>query len=496
MKIRSNSLWITPPRKYRVDGAWIIPRVYRRVSGAWVDVTPTPGTEQHVELFLDEVNIQSHSGVTFAVNRPTKQTTSVATTIFPLHDDVDVPLTTVGIAGASIRYTPELQNKIAVTYRSNSQWDVALLYADAFDRTSYIAPSLGLVTHDGDTDNNFAIAGKHQDAIWNYFPENALDQKYIMALRHKDWTDPFTRTARQSDDIQIWKSSDFVNWTFVKQAATWDQITGSNLEPKSIAKRSDGKYVVYYSFGHSTGNRQIAAFMSDTTDIAGDWTDQGVVVASGDPASQNQRYDCSTIRIIPGLYLHVVATYNSTTGYMRYLRLYLSRDCLTFTLLDTAWIQSELTADYDGGMILRCNMIEGVTDNVMDIAYESWNGDHDNKNITRTAVYLAHATIPYRRIGQISATTEATVVTDELIAADELMINCNATGGSVQVELLDPSDDSVLSGYAKADSDVISSNVFKHVVRWGKKHLPANQNFKVKLYITDATVYSLTTGVY
>jgi len=53
-------------------------------------------------------------------------------------------------------------------------------------------------------------------------------------------------------------------------------------------RRPDGRWYVYYQYRDTSNYRNIGAYLSDTTDLSGDWTDLGVLIA--DNGANEQRY--------------------------------------------------------------------------------------------------------------------------------------------------------------------------------------------------------------
>ena len=320
------------------------------------------------------------------------------------------------------------------------------------------------------------------------FLERASDQRYIAAM--------YSSTV-SSGQAALYKSTDGFSWSVLKTIMNGSSYTAGTLETKDFIVRDDGKFIVYCVTGHNTRTRKIIAFVSDTTDPTGTWSlaagyTAGVIINT--TSYLDQKYSIKTYRV-GDTYFHLVTIYVSNNtinpetsregGYFSGFRLFTSRDGLAMTELDTLWAErGTYPTDWDSGLMQPGIDVYRFGDDWR-IPYFGGNVLHD---AATKPFSLGFLTVPFRRIGQVAST--GSFVTDEITTSDALLINCNAVGGGIEVELLDPSDDSVLTGYAQSDCDDIAVNQYEHVVKWaGASQLPEG-NFKIKFYMTDAIIYS------
>jgi hypothetical protein len=104
---------------------------------------------------------------------------------------------------------------------------------------------------------------------------------------------------------------------------------------------------------------------------------------------------------------------------------------------------------------------------------------------------IGRATIDYQRIGQVGTTGNFITKSINSGSRARLVINTDASGGTLEVEVLDASDDSVMTNYAQADFDDITTDTYSIEATWGGLPVPADSTIKLKFYLTtDVKVYS------
>lgn len=441
--------------------------------------------ELFVELFLDQAFISTYTGVTLSVNRPTKYVSN------PIIGSSQVDSWDAGCAFTmnSIAYNQSLGIYESWYHAIVGHYDdTSLAYLTSVDGVTFIKPNLGLVSYGENTNNNIALInwedGDSLNFIPNgvtYFPDNEASQVYLCeASGNID--------VESTYGFNIFKSSDGKTWSFLKlimSYATYNTLYGTGAcEPNELFKRNDGRYVAYFGTNHAAQMRNRGAFLSDSTDLTGSWTHQGVVCSATAPTDQKYIIRSTAIG---ELYLHWVCTYNSVADTVPYIELYVSRDGISLTKIDAAWITKGTSGvDWDGRRIYPCN-----GGNLLFRNGNEWNFYYNGADTGHTVpavVYFGMVTIPYRRIGQVGGTGNLT--TTELTTAEFMRINCNGSGGYVKIELLDPNTDAVLTGYTKENCDSIITDVYENTVTWGgSRELPAG-NFKAKFYLSNAFLYS------
>jgi len=438
-------------------------------------------TENFVEMFLDELHIASKTGVTLSINRPIKNETN------PIIDADQIDNWDQMYAFVYWNMLEEPDGSYSAYYSAKDDHGVInpakMVSADI---ETWTKPNLGLITYEGNTNNNLIGANAFGQTV-HYYPDQIEAQRYI-AVWHE---------AIAPSRNWLMKASDGTNFTILKQMISAADAPLGWFEMRDVIQRaSDGLWIVYGITGHLQQRRQVAALVSstDAPDSTYNWVSgytNGIVLPSTEET--NQKYHSSSIYLGHGVYLHQVSRFVRTgadacgknSGPFPSIELYISRDCLDFSLLDADWIVRGDELEWDDMMVLPTSSIIRFG-NTWRIFYGASGEDHNNC-VWKTH-FVGYSTIPFRRIGQISS--NGTLTTDEITTDDVMTINCNAASGSIDIELLDPSDNSVLTGYAQIDCDTISVNEFDKIVTWGGSSVLPIGNFKIKFYLTDANLHS------
>src|SRR5574343_47616 len=337
-------------------------------------------------------------------------------------------------------------------------------YATSADGILWTKPNLGIVSWDGNTNNNLIIADG-AIGMWVYDnPDGSPDMRYIGSIANYPEAGGEWNTNRR---ITLYKSADLITWTQINQFYP----TGSPyLEGGQIIKRADGKWVVYYIWYGLVDSRRVGAFLSDTTDPAGTWTDQGTVINT--TVSTDQKYQIG-IALIDDLYIVIINNYNSTTGLI-WTDLYYSRDALLFGKKNHQWIKNGSSGSWDSGMVEASGLLNKIGD-FWRMYYTGINKLH-----TEAGPYdgrEGYVSIGYKRIGSLIGS--GTYTTTAFTPTEPLMINADITTGTLQVELLLAADNSVIAGYSKDDMDALGAiDTYSHEVTWGGNSIPTDTSLR------------------
>lgn len=440
--------------------------------------------ENFTEMFLDEYHIESKSGVALSINKPVRYPGNpiiTADDLQPWCDEFMGPVPPAIINGGYF----------AIGWGRALDGTSTVCRFTSIDGISWAWEPITLVSFGGNTSNNIcAVESFSLTAValnLRYWPNNPSGQKYTAVIFNMAGYPTGTWCG-----ANIFGSTDGKTWTGLKTIKTSTTAFYGSAEGSDLVQMADGRWIYYYRTNHINNLRSIAACVSDTTDMAGTWSDApgydyGIIL----PAASNadQQYFISTERI-GDIYLHYVSHfhYTATTpegrhaGYFT-LDLYTSRDGLDMTLANATWMDNGAEGTWDDNRLLAHGLFKDS--DIWRLYYCGGDSDHGSPNVVELP---GIAEIGFRRIGQAAST--GTLITDEITTSDALMLNCDSASGGIDVELLDPSDNSVLSGYSQADCDTVSVNEFHKVVKWnGSSQLPVG-NFKVKFYLTDAILYS------
>jgi hypothetical protein len=401
------------------------------------------------EHFVDQSNIAESSGVSFGVNRPTKYVSN------PI-------LEPAGANGATWDYdkyyvSALYEGGVYKVWYGNIDDNGAYAgssYATSADGNAFAKPNLGAVTYDGNTNNNIFNAG--------YDPTIIKDgASYIIQIGADANGDSNNQALIYSsptgyDDLTLQKT-----------------ITrGTYSEFHGLVKRGDGRWISYYTYGHGSNSRSIGAYLSDTTDIAGGWADQGTILSSGGSSAQFYYFSAT---LIAGVLYGFAGRYNSGTGEIS-VDLYTSTDGINWTLGKIVWVDNGPDA-YDAKMIFAKSLID---DGAEWRFYYGGSVGHHGQAAPRDS-RLSYASLGAGRLGHVYG-PGGTLVTTAFTPSADLTINAASSGGRLKVELLNP-DDTVIPGFAKADCDNLDGDSSTKVVTWGGASIPTDQSLKIKFYL-------------
>jgi hypothetical protein len=428
--------------------------------------------ETRTELFIDDENIQSATTATRTINKPTKYGSN------PIY----VP------SGANndtwdyqkIYSSPYLLDGTYHIWSGNAEFDAPNddqpTYSRSTDGLTWVKPILNLVSYSGDTNNNILIGLDYQFTDLYYDPDGADDRKYVMMVEHNG-----TLTG-----VYVYISADGYTFTLEKTIATWSTEGNESIEGKAIVKRDDGRWLAYYVKGHAADDREIGAFLSATDDLGGTWTkiEDGELILTS--VSTSQKYGIG-VEKVDNLMVSFVMYYDSTAE-QTHINLMSSRSGEHFTSESTEWIPLGAATAWDDELIFNGNGL--IKDG------NNWHFYYCGSPVTHDTarpkdMRIGRATIGYQRIGQYGTT--GNVITREILppAGTKLYVNADASGGTLEVEVLDASDDSVTTNYAQADCDDITSDTYLTEVTWGGSPLPTGSRIKLKFYLTtDVKLYA------
>ncbi len=409
------------------------------------------------EAFLDQAEIESSSGLTYNANAATKSGSN--------------PLLETGINTATWDHDKNYNSvlKIDDTYK---MWYSAVTnegtprlfqaYATSVDGITWSKPNLGLISYSGNTNNNLYLGAGSFNAGVVYDASAPSDRKYVAIHEHRVGD-------TSGGDLYIYKSSDGISWSLARTVVP----PVAYVEAKEIVQRPDGRYIAYYTFGHDTDNRKLAASISDTTDPTGTWTNYGTVIET--TVSTAQKYSIG-VEIIGELYYGMVSDYNATTELIE-MDLYVSRNGLTWTLVKDKWLPLGISGQWDDSMTMNGKSLihEG---NELRFYYSGFAENHAHA-VPRDA-RIGLATVGYQRIGEVVG--NGTLITNAFQPTDDLTLNGNFTD-NFKVEVLDADDDSVITGFSQADFDPIIGDTYSTEATWEGVSIPTDQEVKLKFYI-------------
>lgn len=457
------------------------------------------------EAFLDTTKIEATSGVTYGVTRPTKHASNPLA--FPSAASTNQNYHTLSAVGASILTGGN--TALALLSANTGFAGIVPTYATSTDGLAFTQPNLAAVTWNGSTTNNVMYppglgdvsgggTGKRWSITAHFYHEDTA--QWVVMMR--GWDVNFGAFLYTSPNP-------YGPWTFASTVYAYN--TGfPSVDPQCLVQRADGRWLSYYQKmsagypqtgipnGYYAGRRRdLGCLLSDSTDLFGTWTDQGVVLSCA--ASSRQYYGASAWlsgeTVCVGVWIFdgtdnvpAANTYNGTINRVHKIALYTGYTGLSLTLADDDWLPATGSiSDWDGGEVLTNSFPVTVGDETR-LYFAADNATHHQDWVAQgNRRHMGLGTWGRGRLGWITGTGTARTSLITAVTAGQLTINST---GTVKAELLDASNN-VITGYAQTDCDTIPSATFGHTVTWGGSAItPAA--FKVKLYLTSATVYYLT----
>lgn len=416
------------------------------------------------DYLLDDLLIEDFQGVARTINRPVKHPGN------PLFGDSGRTW------DRDINYvSPELiAGVVRLWYMGVSLApEIYACTASSADGEAFTRPNLGLVSYGGNTNNNIMLAA-HATIIGVHYDATA-SPPYVGIGE--------TQSGGGNDGVFVYSSTDGVAWTLIKTLYS-GTLDGNYKEGRTVVRRADGRYAVFYSQGHVPQTRGPGCYLSDTSDPAGTWTNLGIVVAA--TGQDAQRYHFSPAKI-GDAFIALAGRYVKTTEQIDNVQLLVSRDCINWTTTDSAWFAIGAAAAWDDEWILpAARPIEIGNEWYL---YYSGSASNHAASVPRNA-YVGAVTIPKGRIAGIGTTGTVRLKPITLGVADALTVNCDASGGSLKVELLDEMGQ-VIYGYARDDCDTITTDTYGTVVTWAGRGLIASRTVKIVFVLAGATLYSL-----
>lgn len=458
------------------------------------------------ELFLDTVNQDSQSGLSFVVNTPTKYDPHGTGYVVRFDSGYNMEIY-FGTILTHDDFAASSKYRAFVSLRENTSspynWSGGRVgYMYSADLENWTLPNLGLVTIDGNT-NNCALTGEtnyHVSAV--YLPDASSDMRYVLQLGEFTGTDA-------PGNIRLFKMAEFAGdyptagltgfKTISQQSPIWDP-------GMSLVQRSDGKWISAFQRRNypgapnsdNTDVRDIEAYLSDTTGVAGlssTWTAKGVIMNGVDYNDQNYS---TQMNLVDGYLLSLTVQHDQQTGLMQ-SDLWVARgdDGITDQVRKKeAFIPAGSSGSWDDGMQFGFQGIFKVG-NEWIIPYSGYDKPHPSDDNPAAGIPpakggLGLTKIGYRRIGSIERQSagEGYFISDAITLEGKLYINCDATGGKIEVELLDATTNQPILGYKQTDCDDITTDTYSTEITWRGKSALVQKSVKIKFYLnyTSSTV--------
>lgn len=338
--------------------------------------------------------------------------------------------------------------------------------ANTSDRlATYTKPNAGQVTYSGNTNNNIVAALSLSSAYYD-----TTTAQWVIV----------TEEVGGVDGLYIYTAADYLG---PYTQANYIDPSGY-AEGRCVLRLPNGEWVGYYVSGHSGDRRTIYAATQPDGDLAGAWNVVGAVGAFTSSAATRQFYGLA-VSVFDGLVYALVQIYDSVASTIT-SELFTSRDGLTFERAGTnPWLGLGASSAWDDAMVLPAAIIEEGDDWL--IYYGGSPALHSSGFQRDSRIGLA--TVPKGRTGQYAGTGTITTVPLRTTAGDTITINCDASGGSVEVEVLDSVTDIPLSGFAQADAIAVTTDTYGATVSWSAGSALPGADVKLRFHLTDATLH-------
>ena len=366
-------------------------------------------------------------------------------------------------------------------------------YATSTDGVNWSKPDLGLYSFRGSKNNNIVYD---------------LDSPSVIV----DSKDP--------DPGKRYKMAGFAGGG-VWLAYSPDGIHWEDYQPKSFFPSSDtltwtrspysGEYLVFFKLGpviRGYGRRSV--YLAASSDLRR-WSPGKLVLAADEvddgwvkePGQRTEFYDMSVFAY-GGQFLGIAATFRFTGRHSSvepdqspdkgpiHGQLVHSRDGHTWGRLeDRTPVIPNGPADFDAGCILGIANTPVLVDDEIWLYYTAITTGHGGA-IPQKRITIGRAAWRRDRFVSLDAPQQGgTVETTPLgLSGDRLVVNADASGGRLAVEILD-SDGKSLPGYSPDDCLPIAADSVRHAVKWkGRDKLPAERPLRLRFHLRNAKLYS------
>lgn len=369
-------------------------------------VYPTPA---RVELFTDASRIASSTGVTFTPTPVTRQSSPLFGGPGETWDREKSFVSVTKRDGLYHAHYYGLDDAAVANYAC---------YAYSTDGVTFTKPDLGTFTRDGSTANNILFAGISTGASYDEFLG-----KWVIS-------------AEPNLHVLL---SDAPSGPFVEVANISDAVVGG-VEGKEVVRRPDGRWVGYYSHGHSIQRRTLGAFFSDTIDPAGTWATVGDLPVFTSTSQDHQFYGIG-VHPVGDVLIGFVMIYNKTDESM-WLDLYSSRDGFDWALVKADWMPLGTPGGWDDHMLINGSTL---VDNG-DLWEFYYTGSPEGHATFPRDMRVGKATLRLGGLVEVVGPGTVTTTTLNAQAGDALTVNADGTGGVITVDVLDM-DGNPIPGY-------------------------------------------------
>jgi hypothetical protein len=468
-------------------------------------VSPLFAQSTHVglrkQLFIDDYVVASTAGTTRKLHQPVKH---------PGNPIISPPAPQEGNEellhlGGSVIYDEE-ESLFKMWYEANNatRTHAAMAYATSTDGINWDMPCFNTISYP-EWDAPGCNSGEN-NFVWDETVIRFYTELVVSVFKDPHETDPARRYKMiyRKDDIgagtgSVWSnvSPDGINWTH----ETSSIIQDADSFHSALWDPGLGKYVIHSRFNrnnHPTLPPQRQVLQSESDDFV-NWTTHGVILAPDALDPPDLEFYNMEWMPYEDVFIGFPAAFHTASDKID-VQLAFSRDNRNWERAGDREVfipNSQTPGDYDYGMIWNILQHPIVVGDEIFIYYDGTSGLHGAFNAGDPQGGVI-ALAKLRLDGFISMIDDTglglgTLTTRPLTTAgDSLVVNADASSGSVQVEVLDAAGIPV-PGFSKADADPITGDDVRHVVTWNGGSSIADLEggpFSLKFHLDGADLYS------
>lgn len=461
-------------------------------AGLIVAEAPVP-RPAHWQLFIDDYWIEDSAHITFRLHQPEKHPDN------PLISGDSPWAINPYCYGSVIR--DEDAGVFKLWYMSyNPGLPLAdrtpILYATSVDGISWERPELGLHAFRGSTRNNIVMSHYgHHDLYSPSVIEDPTDPDPSRRYKMIWWDFPLGPKGYEDDGMCVAFSPDGIHWT----RHEGNPVLPALKKERSISDvmsvmhdRRTGKYVAYTKGWADPWPAFRQIVRTESADFI-HWSEPEVVLSHARTIRDPQSYGMCVTQY-EDVYLGLLCSYKKPGDETIDLQLTVSHDNRNWSRVADQATFLPLGGDgaWDDGMLFAAPLI--VHEDSVLIYYGGWDGPH-NGSKRRGAIGLA--TLKRDRFVSLDAGEVPGFVTTRPIrnAGGPLLINADAFGGSIRVEVL-AADGRVVPGFGAAECIPVHADSTMHRVRWKDRgELPeSDRPIRLRFRLTRASLYSFHAG--
>ncbi len=485
--------------RYRIMGLVVLLVVGAQLTAASAGEPITIGTER--QLVVDDVLIAAKHGVTRTIHPCKKLPKPVVEPEHPWEGN------RVYVYGTVVR--DATSGEFRMWYMSNPTqgrrdprltWSrgALVLYATSKDGLRWQKPTLGLYAFNGSKANNI-VYGMDSPSIIIDADEPDPERRYTML--------GYCRFKGHKGSAGAAFSADGIHWTPTPIGPLFrchDTLTLAH-EPETG---------LFFAFNKSTpevrGHHRRAVKLTVSEDLK-TWSERKLVMVPDEKddawaSGPQQRTDFYNMSAFPwgDQWLGMVTVfrrkerlaeavqYQSRDDGPIHVELTHSRDGRTWhRLAERKPIVPNGPHGYDAGCILGLINTPVVVGDEVWMYYTAITTTHGGRLPTKR-ITIARAAWRLDGFVSLDAGGDGGVIETKTLRpeGDRLVVNADASKGSIAVEVLDASGEP-LPGYARADAVVLKSDAVRHPIRWrGHDRLPSGEPLRLRFHLHVASLFS------